>query len=53
MYICNMKDEQREGTIKISGYTEGSLPFKYLGVKINAKKITKNDCNFLVDKIVA
>ncbi|XP_074277417.1 uncharacterized protein LOC141601055 [Silene latifolia] len=37
----------------ISVFQEGNLPFKYLGVPIQAGRLTKYDFNILVDKIVA
>lgn len=36
-----------------SGYTEGDIPFKYLGVNISAKKFSYGDWQILIDKIVA
>ncbi|XP_074315218.1 uncharacterized protein LOC141651402 [Silene latifolia] len=39
--------------LEYTGFTKGSLPFKYLGVKISHKRLSKLDCNNIVDKMVA
>ena len=52
-YSCNMDAQVKEEVIKISKYKEESLPFTYLGVKIDSKKLSKDDCSFLIDKIAA
>ncbi|XP_074314321.1 uncharacterized protein LOC141649534 [Silene latifolia] len=38
---------------QISGFQEGTLPFKYLGIPIQPGRLTKADCNVLLDKIVS
>ncbi|XP_074297547.1 uncharacterized protein LOC141628284 [Silene latifolia] len=39
--------------LQISGFHRGSLPFKYLGVPISSKKLTKAEGQKLTDRIVA
>ena len=46
---CN--DQQRKQTLELTGYQEGKLPFKYLGVPVTASKLSAMDCSLLVDKI--
>jgi hypothetical protein len=53
MYTCNMASLVKRAVLQNSGFTEGTLPFKYLGININAKKISKGDCQILIDKVVA
>jgi len=37
--------------LEITGFTEGKLPFKYLGMLITASRLTKGECRLLVEKI--
>ncbi|XP_074305233.1 uncharacterized protein LOC141640282 [Silene latifolia] len=39
--------------LQISGFKKGALPFKYLGVPISSKKLSKNEGRKLTDKITA
>ncbi|KAL2897532.1 hypothetical protein RDABS01_039315 [Bienertia sinuspersici] len=48
-----MEDELKYKILQETKYAEDSLPFTYLGVKISSKKLSKDDCHFLVDKIGA
>ncbi|XP_074300449.1 uncharacterized protein LOC141631714 [Silene latifolia] len=36
-----------------TGFTKGSISFRYLGVKISHKRLSKLDCNIIVEKMVA
>ncbi|XP_074278280.1 uncharacterized protein LOC141601872 [Silene latifolia] len=45
-------EELRADIIQVSGFREGALPMKYLGIPIQADRLTTHDCNVLVDKIV-
>ncbi|KAM3324089.1 hypothetical protein P3S67_005240 [Capsicum chacoense] len=36
---------------ELTGYSKGTLPFRYFGVPISAKKLSKIDCEVLIDKI--
>ncbi|XP_074298556.1 uncharacterized protein LOC141629455 [Silene latifolia] len=38
---------------QVSGFQEGKLPFKYFGIPIQPGRLTKADCNVLLDKIVS
>ncbi|KAJ8427720.1 LOW QUALITY PROTEIN: hypothetical protein Cgig2_022194 [Carnegiea gigantea] len=37
--------------LNITGFTEGQLPFRYLGMPITASRFTKEECSILVEKI--
>ena len=37
--------------LEIAGFTEGQLPFRYLGMLITASKLSKVECRLLIDKI--
>ncbi|XP_074265572.1 uncharacterized protein LOC141588011 [Silene latifolia] len=46
-------DQSTEAAIlEYTGFKKGSLPFKYLGVKISHKRFSKGDCNILVDRMM-
>ena len=37
--------------LDITGFSEGKLPFRYLGLPITASKLSKSECSLLVEKI--
>ena len=43
----------REECKALTGFTEGNLPFSYLGLPITASKLSKVECRTLVEKITA
>lgn len=53
LYACNMEAGIKEEILEMSQFAEEPLPFRYLGVKISSRRLTKSDCEFMVDKIVA
>ncbi|XP_074305237.1 uncharacterized protein LOC141640287 [Silene latifolia] len=40
-------------TLQVSGFKSENLPFKYLGIPMSSKKLTKNEGMKLLDKLVA
>jgi len=46
---CNSQLQQQ--CLEFTGYNEGCLPMRYLGVPITASKLSKLECHILVDKI--
>lgn len=53
IYTCNMVEQVKNQVLQETKYKEEYLPFSYLGVKISAKKLSNDDCQFLIDKIAA
>ncbi|XP_074298552.1 uncharacterized protein LOC141629449 [Silene latifolia] len=51
--FCGVTDSLKTDIIQISGYQEGKLPFKYLGIPIQPGRLNKADCNVLIEKIVS
>ncbi|XP_074283428.1 uncharacterized protein LOC141607978 [Silene latifolia] len=53
IYFNGVSSTIIDNILHVSGFHQGILPFKYLGVPISAKKLTKNDGTKLTDRIVA
>ncbi|XP_021734864.1 uncharacterized protein LOC110701538 [Chenopodium quinoa] len=53
MYCCNVEQTEKIKLLQNSGFCEGTLPFKYLGVNVGTKKLSRDDCQCLIDKITA
>ncbi|CAK8541096.1 unnamed protein product [Lathyrus sativus] len=53
IYFGGLDSERRKTLKDLSGFHEGSLPFKYLGVPLSSRKLNINHFMPLVDKIVA
>ncbi|XP_074288572.1 uncharacterized protein LOC141613726 [Silene latifolia] len=47
-----VSDEVRMDVVQVSGFQQGVLPFKYLGVPIQPGRLSKADCHILLDKVV-
>ncbi|XP_074315287.1 uncharacterized protein LOC141651473 [Silene latifolia] len=53
-FYCNrMSQHVVQRVLQGIGFKKGELPFKYLGVKISHKRLTKINCNVLVDRMIA
>ncbi|XP_057250103.1 uncharacterized protein LOC130591185 [Beta vulgaris subsp. vulgaris] len=53
IYTCGMSQREQQRVVDVSGFTHQHLSFKYLGVPIYAKRISVNQCDVLVDKMIA
>ena len=53
MVLRGCTQQTEENILQVTGYTTGSLPFRYLGVPITASRLNKLECRALVDKITA
>ncbi|XP_019256292.1 PREDICTED: uncharacterized protein LOC109234680 [Nicotiana attenuata] len=51
IYIAGVHKELKDSLKSLTGYTEGSIPFKYLGVPLSAKKLNNQQCLPLMEKI--
>ncbi|CAK8538037.1 unnamed protein product [Lathyrus sativus] len=52
IYCAGMDELTRQNVIKASGFQEGRLPFKYLGVPVTGKKLSMRHYAPLIDKIM-
>ncbi|XP_074299556.1 uncharacterized protein LOC141630683 [Silene latifolia] len=50
-YFRGVPDHIKTDILKISGFTEGALPFKYLGMPIQTIRLKISDCACLIEKI--
>ncbi|XP_074288536.1 uncharacterized protein LOC141613691 [Silene latifolia] len=48
-----VSDAVRADIVQISGCKEGQLPLRYLGIPIQPGRLTRQDCNILLDWITA
>ncbi|XP_074289069.1 uncharacterized protein LOC141614211 [Silene latifolia] len=46
-------DSLKQDIAQVSGFQEGKLPFKYLGILIQPGRLTRANCNVLLEKIVS
>ncbi|XP_074277513.1 uncharacterized protein LOC141601143 [Silene latifolia] len=53
IYFNGMPEAAMANILQVSGFHRGTLPFKYLGVPISSKKLTKHEGLKLTDSIVA
>ncbi|XP_074265800.1 uncharacterized protein LOC141588248 [Silene latifolia] len=51
IYFNGVQPQTVEAILQVSSFKKGSLPFKYLGVPISSKKLTKTEGRKLMDKI--
>ncbi|XP_074277882.1 uncharacterized protein LOC141601494 [Silene latifolia] len=51
--FAGVSNTVKQDILQISRFKEGVLPFRYLGIPIQAGRLTRQDCNILVEKIVA
>ncbi|XP_074267101.1 uncharacterized protein LOC141590405 [Silene latifolia] len=50
-YFNRVNEELKSDFLSVSGFKEGKLPFRYLGMPIQTTRLKKKDCECLVDKI--
>ena len=53
LVLINVDSRDLEGFIDIFQCVEGSFPIKYLGVPLHFDKLSREDLQFLIDKILA
>ncbi|XP_074292168.1 uncharacterized protein LOC141619030 [Silene latifolia] len=52
VYFNGMTAELMDDIKQVTGFTEGQMPFRYLGVPIQPTKLTKKECNIIAEKMV-
>ncbi|XP_060170678.1 uncharacterized protein LOC132601614 [Lycium barbarum] len=51
IYFCGVKDTVKADILQNLGFSEGTLPFKYLGVSLSSKNFIVPQCMPLVEKV--
>ncbi|KAL9232391.1 hypothetical protein vseg_007506 [Gypsophila vaccaria] len=52
-YFRGIQEDLKLDILRISGFSEGQIPFKHLGMPIETTRLKKQDCECLVEKICA
>ncbi|KAL9232313.1 hypothetical protein vseg_007438 [Gypsophila vaccaria] len=52
-YFRGVQEEVKQDILRVYGFTECTIPFKYLGMPIETTRMTKQDCECIVEKICA
>lgn len=52
VYIGGITETEESMILRLSGFVKGSLPFKYLGIPLDCKRLTVEKCMPLIDRIV-
>ena len=53
IYFSNVAEMEIKQILDMSGYRREMLPFRYLGMPICSKKISKAECSMILEKMVA
>ncbi|XP_074277525.1 uncharacterized protein LOC141601153 [Silene latifolia] len=53
IFFNGVPEDIREGIKQVTGFREGTMPFRYLGVPIKAGRLTKKECSTLTENMVA
>lgn len=48
-----VQEEVRNQIVEVTGFKIGKLPMKYLGIPLSPNKLTKKECQQLVEKITS
>ncbi|XP_057248240.1 uncharacterized protein LOC130590220 [Beta vulgaris subsp. vulgaris] len=52
VYFGNVTDEVQARIVQATGFQKGTFPFRYLGIPMTSKRITKADCDLLTDRML-
>ncbi|XP_074297320.1 uncharacterized protein LOC141628031 [Silene latifolia] len=52
IFFNGMNVDLQTDILSVTGFQEGKMPFRYLGVPIQLGKVSKKECNSLVEKMV-
>ncbi|XP_074305997.1 uncharacterized protein LOC141641225 [Silene latifolia] len=52
VFFNGVTAQLKEDILAVSGFQEGIMPFRYLGIPMKAGRLNKADCNVLVEKVI-
>ncbi|XP_021743107.1 uncharacterized protein LOC110709204 [Chenopodium quinoa] len=52
IYFGNVEERVKHNILSLTGFVEGSTPFKYLGVPLNSRYLKVSDFDALIDKML-
>lgn len=52
VYFGSVPKDIQQSILRFTGFQKGAFPFRYLGIPITSKRISKGDCGILVDRIL-
>ncbi|XP_021724874.1 uncharacterized protein LOC110692183 [Chenopodium quinoa] len=52
IYFGNVNEGIKQSILDLTGFVEGSAPFRYLGIPLNAKYLRVSDFDVLIDKML-
>ncbi|XP_009587057.2 uncharacterized protein [Nicotiana tomentosiformis] len=53
IFSVSMQPQCEADLLELTGYAKGTLPFRYLGVPISARKLSKMDCEILIERLTS
>lgn len=51
VYFGNVSDDVKQDIRLVMPFNEGSLPVRYLGIPLDSNRISRTDCNLLLDNM--
>ncbi|XP_058771889.1 uncharacterized protein LOC131645230 [Vicia villosa] len=51
IYCGGMKEEDKQTIEQITGFSRGQLPFRYLGIPLQSRKLSNNHCMVIAERI--
>lgn len=53
VYFSSVDDGMKRNILEVTGYVEDKLPIKYLGVPLISTKLSRADCEILIEKVTS
>ncbi|XP_050217536.1 uncharacterized protein LOC126668373 [Mercurialis annua] len=53
VFFCNVEDSTKRSITCMTGFKEGVLPLRYLGIPLISTKLSRDDCKGIIEKITS